>query len=210
LHGGVKTPPYGTREHGGRTARGRVFNILPRVRGKSPPVFLPVFSSFFTKKGPQKPSAVLFVFLLQFALAEGDIVAVVEALGGAGGHGLGLGVVGAVRALTRRHAAARAAVAARAVAAGSASAAAAALAAFPAVVPAARAAVAPAGGMPPAPGVAGVVAVGQVAGVGVGGIDHHAAGRAFALALAAHALDARHGGVDDVPLVGVHGFHLIV
>ena len=49
------TPPYGKREHGGSTARGRVFNILPRVRGKSPPVFLPVFSSFFTKKDRRNP-----------------------------------------------------------------------------------------------------------------------------------------------------------
>ena len=36
------------------------------------------------------------------------------------------------------------------------------------------------------------------------------AGRAFALALAAHALDIGDGGVDDVALVGVHRLHLVV
>ena len=35
------------------------------------------------------------------------------------------------------------------------------------------------------------------------------AGRAFALALAAHALHTGDGGVDDVALVGVHRLHLI-
>ena len=54
------------------------------------------------------------------------------------------------------------------------------------------------------------ITIRQVAGVGVGGINHHAAVGAFALALAAYALDLGHSGMDDVALVGVHRLHLIV
>ena len=132
-----------------------------------------------------------------------------DALGGFGCHRLGVGVAGHIGKLALRHVGLGCAVAAPALAAGStvvAAGTASALTAGSAVVAAGTAPTL----TPTAAHVAGVVTVGQVAGVGVGGVQHHAAGGTFALALAAHALDVRHGGVDDVALVGVHRLHLVV
>ena len=55
---------------------------------------------------------------LKLDLAEGEIIAVVDALCGLGGHGLSIGVAGTICKLTARHAGTRAAVGAAAITAG--------------------------------------------------------------------------------------------
>src|SRR5699024_477698 len=163
----------------------------------------------------------LFVRLLQLDLAKGKIVAgvVVDALGAARHLRAGVRVAGGIGKLAAGHIAAPAAAAPTAAGIPAATAAASAIpagataaVAGTAVVASAAAAAPVAASAVPAGTAAApaVVPVRQVAGVGVGGVDHHAAVGAFALALAAHAVDGGNGGVDQMALVGVHRLHLVV